>query len=106
MSALPRGEELNYVLQRRVTKRLPVPDSRLLTRVEAAFEHARRYGEATGADIAVARAYEFGAGWELIVPLSLWTLGVERHVLIHIAPHARLELVNHVLERFARLPDQ
>src|SRR4051794_21955763 len=107
MSALPRGEELNYVLQTRVTKRLPVPDSRLLTRVEAAFDHARRYRQATGAEnLSRVTAYEFGAGWELIVPMALWTLGVERQVLIDIAPHARLDLVNHVLERFARLHDE
>lgn len=48
------------------------------------------------------RAYEFGAGWALIGPLSLWALGVSQQVLVDVNAHLRFELVNHSLAQLAR----
>jgi SAM-dependent methyltransferase len=47
--------------------------------------------------------YEFGAGWDLAVPLSFWALGVERQILVDRRPNVRVELVNTSIERLARL---
>jgi SAM-dependent methyltransferase len=49
------------------------------------------------------RAYEFGAGWDLIGPLAFRMLGVERQVLVDIRPSLRAELVEDTLRRFAEL---
>ena len=105
LSAVPGGERLNYQLQRRVTKRLPVRDELFLLRVRAAGRHVRLFDKHGRVPLGEARAYEFGAGWELIGPLAMWMLGIERQHLIDIRPHVRLEIVNGSLERFARLHD-
>jgi SAM-dependent methyltransferase len=41
--------------------------------------------------------YEFGAGWDLAIPLSYAGLGVGRQVLVDIRPSARVELVNETI---------
>src|SRR3954469_25927104 len=106
ISGLPRGEAVNYAIQRRVTRTLPVPDSRLLLRVNVALRHARHYAEHGGERLESARAFELGAGWELIGPLTLWTGGGAGQLLVDIEPHVRLPLINHTLERLARLHDE
>jgi SAM-dependent methyltransferase len=47
--------------------------------------------------------YEFGAGWDLAIPVAYALLGVGRQVLVDIRPSARLELVNDSLAAFERL---
>jgi SAM-dependent methyltransferase len=53
----------------------------------------------------VSRAYEFGAGWDLIGPLSMWALGIPQQVLVDINTHLRFELVNHSIAQLARHHD-
>src|SRR3954454_11101978 len=103
ISGLPRGEAVNYAIQRRVTRTLPVPDSRLLLRVDVALNHARHYAQHGGGSLECCRGFELGAGWELIGPMTLWMAGAERQLLVDIEPHVRLPLINHTLERLARL---
>jgi SAM-dependent methyltransferase len=52
---------------------------------------------------AEATFYEFGAGWDLAIPLAYGLLGVGRQVLVDIRPSARVELVNDSLASFERL---
>ncbi len=47
--------------------------------------------------------YEFGAGWDLAIPLSYAALGVRRQVLVDIRPSVRIELVNESLTALERL---
>jgi SAM-dependent methyltransferase len=107
LSALPRAERVNYLLQRHVTHRLPAPQERLRRKFRRAVAHLEayeRYGP--GRPLPEAVFYEFGAGWDLAVPLSYWTLGVERQVLVDVRPNVSLSLVGVNLERLARLgPD-
>ena len=50
--------------------------------------------------------YEFGAGWDLAVPLSFWALGIERQILVDLRPNLRLELVNASIERLSQLGER
>ncbi|MDX1622160.1 MAG: methyltransferase domain-containing protein [Nitriliruptorales bacterium] len=45
--------------------------------------------------------FEFGAGWDLAGPLSYWCAGVDRQIVVDLAPCSRLELVNASLAAFA-----
>ena len=47
--------------------------------------------------------YEFGAGWDLAIPVAYALLGVGRQVLVDIRPSARVELVNDSLASYERL---
>ena len=104
LSALPGGEELNYVLQRRLTGSLPRSRQDLLRKFAFALAHhyaARRWGK--GEASPPRRAYEFGAGWDLAVPISLYLLGLESQTLVDLRPLVRWELVNHTLACFAQM---
>jgi SAM-dependent methyltransferase len=104
LSAVPRGEGVNYALQRYVTRKLPPPEQRLRWKFSLAVRHLEafeQHGPRRG--VSDALFYEFGAGWDLAVPLSLWALGVERQLLVDVRPNLRLALVNVTLERLERL---
>ena len=104
MGVLPQGERLNYVFQRRVLHSLPAGDGALRQKFSRAMQHLGAYDE-HGPGVAASEAtfYEFGAGWDLAIPLAYGLLGVGRQVLVDIRPSARLELVNDSLASFERL---
>jgi SAM-dependent methyltransferase len=104
LSHVPRGDALNYRLQRHVTHNLPAPDDVFAMHVEEAqghFEALRRH--APGLDPGQATLYEFGAGWDLIGPITLAMLGVGQQIVVDIRAHLRLELVNDTLRRLPAL---
>jgi len=104
MGVLPQGERLNYVFQRRVLHSLPAGDGALRQKFSRAVQHLRAYEEqGPGVLPAEATFYEFGAGWDLAIPLAYGLLGVGKQVLVDIRPSARVELVNDSLASFQRL---
>jgi methyltransferase family protein len=104
LGALPQGERLNYVFQRRVLRSLPAGDAALRRKFSRALQHLGVYREhAPGVPPGEATFYEFGAGWDLAIPLAYALLGVGGQVLVDIRPSARLELVNDSLASFGRL---
>jgi SAM-dependent methyltransferase len=102
--ALPQGEQLNYVFQRRVLRSLPAGDGALRQKFSRSLQHVAAYEE-HGPDVPRAQAtfYEFGAGWDLAIPVAYALLGVCGQVLVDIRPSARVELVSDTLASFERL---
>lgn len=105
-SALPAGEKLNYHFQRRVTKGLPRSRLEIVQRFGMALancQDARRHGGLAGPP---ASAYEFDAGWELGVALSLYMLEVERQVLVDLRPLLDLEMLNDAIGKLRGMAEQ
>jgi SAM-dependent methyltransferase len=101
---LPQGERLNYVFQRRVLRSLPAGDGALRQKFSRALQHLGAYEEhGPAVPAAEATFYEFGAGWDLAIPVAYALLGVGRQVLVDIRPSARVELVNDSLASYERL---
>jgi SAM-dependent methyltransferase len=101
---LPQGERLNYLFQRRVLRSLPAGDGALRQKFSRAVQHLGVYEElGPGVPPAEATFYEFGAGWDLAIPVAYALLGVGGQVLVDIRPSARVELVNDSLASFERL---
>ena len=101
---LPQGERLNYVFQRRVLRSLPAGDGALRQKFSRALQHLGAYEEhGPGVPAADATFYEFGAGWDLAIPVAYALLGVGSQVLVDIRPSARVELVNDSLASYERL---
>jgi SAM-dependent methyltransferase len=101
---LPQGERLNYLFQRHVARSLPADESVFRRKFARALQHLRAYEEhGPGTPAGGAVFYEFGAGWDLAIPLAYAALGVGRQVLVDIRPSARAELVNANLAAFERL---
>jgi SAM-dependent methyltransferase len=101
---LPQGERLNYVFQRHVLHSFPVRDAAYRQKFARAVAHLAAYEE-HGPDVPASEAtfYEFGAGWDLAIPLSYAVLGIGRQILIDIRPSARVELVNETIAALERL---
>jgi len=107
LGALPQGERLNYVFQRRVLRSLPAGDAALRRKFARAVQHLGVYREhGPGSAPGEACFYEFGAGWDLAIPLAYAMLGIGRQVLVDIRPSARLELVNDSISSFERLREE
>jgi len=101
---LPQGERLNYLFQRHVARSLPAGESVFRRKFSRALQHLRAYEEhGPGTPAGDAVFYEFGAGWDLAIPLAYAALGVGRQVLVDIRPSARAELVNENVAAFDRL---
>jgi SAM-dependent methyltransferase len=104
LGALPQGERLNYVFQRRVLRSLPAGDGALRQKFSRALQHLGAYEEhGPGVPAAEATFYEFGAGWDLAIPVAYALLDVGKQVLVDIRPSARVELVNDSLASYERL---
>lgn len=104
LGILPQGERLNYVFQRRVLRSLPVGEATQRQKFTRALAHLGAYERfGPGVPLAEATFFEFGAGWDLAVPLAYVLLGVGRQVLVDIRPSARTELVNETIAAFDRL---
>ena len=107
LGALPQGEQLNYVFQRHLFRSFPVPDKALRQKFARAMTHISAYEEfGPSVPREDATFYEFGAGWDLAIPVAYSLLGVGKQVLVDIRPSARLELVNHSIAAFERLRPQ
>jgi SAM-dependent methyltransferase len=96
LSVVPKGEALNYLLQRHVTHGLPAPDGLFRMHVDEAERHLRVLRE-QGGELGV--LYEFGAGWDLIGPLLMAREGIERQILVDIRRNVRMSLVQDTLRR-------
>lgn len=105
-SVSPWGNELYYLAQRRVTRSLPSSDEQLAKSFDRAKQHLNSLAKLRAPDFERAQFYEFGAGWDLAIPLSFYVLGVQSQVLVDIRRLIRVELVNDTLRKLQRMaPD-
>jgi SAM-dependent methyltransferase len=103
ISLAPRSDALGYLMQRRVTRTLPMPDRLFDDHVAAAERHL---------DLATAHlgrkpesAYEFGAGWDLVIPLVLARAGLPSQTVTDVRRLVRDELVADAATRLGIHPD-
>ena len=106
LSRVPQGEQLNHLFQRYVTRSLPTADAGCVTIVGKAREHVRTIARHFRRTLGEAVFYEFGAGWDLMIPLVYYGLGVKRQILVDVRPLLRPELVNATIAQFKRLAPQ
>ncbi len=100
LSYVPGGERAHYALQRHVTKTLPLSDQAFRQKAGRALQHFRAFREhGPRRELSACALYEFGAGWDLIVPLTFFSLGCRRQTLVDIRPMVRVELVNDTLRK-------
>lgn len=99
----PSGHAVNYLLQRHLTRRLPLGESQILDAAQLALGHLRRVGPWLAKPLRACTFFEFGAGYDLSVALSLWSLGVERQLLVDVRALAHAVCVNDVIDKLARL---
>ena len=102
-SNVPFGEGLNYFFQRHVTRSLPTGDAEFVSIVSSAKEHIDIFNQYSSRGLREVTFYEFGVGWDLLIPLAFYAFGVERQILVDIRNLLRLKLVNNTIEKFRRM---
>lgn len=103
VSALPVAEQLNYFMQKKVARNLPVPKTEFFTKVRSAVRHFDMYKKySINGSIEEDTFFEFGAGWDLIIPLIYFAMGINKQVLIDITPHIKFDLINDTLIRLTK----
>jgi SAM-dependent methyltransferase len=93
LSAAPNEAAVNYRFQRHVTRTLPRSGSDLDLHIELPARHLKILEKHSDVAVGDARFFEFGAGWDLVGPLTYYALGVNDQTLIDIRPNLRFELV-------------
>lgn len=103
----PNGERFNYFFQKHVSRTLPKDDERFLRGMMVAAEHYEnftKYSPLAGSEDCV--SYEFGAGWDLVSPISLSLLGIKRLYCVDIRELAFPDLLNDTISKIHRLRRQ
>lgn len=77
LSALPYNDRLNYLLQRYLSHSLPFNDDQFIKKTEDSLLHYRNFEEFNSISEKSNKYYEFGAGWHLIIPVSMCLLNFE-----------------------------
>jgi SAM-dependent methyltransferase len=100
---LPASEQTNYFFQKNITKNLPVSNETLDEKIELAAKRVDLFSKFSG-EVSLDKAHfmEFGAGWDMLGPLTMYALGVKSQILVDITPHLRFELINNALDRLRK----
>jgi SAM-dependent methyltransferase len=93
LSHLPLGHELNYVLRRHVSRTVPADESVFAYDCAFAAEHLAVFRQHGVSPIEDSLFYEIGVGWDLTIPLTFYSLGVNRQVVVDLRRLIKLELV-------------
>jgi len=93
LSRLPFGGDINFLLSRYVTGHVPASEQTLRRDVEFAKLHLAACRDCGEVPVEEACFYEFGAGWDLIIALSFYMMGVNRQLLLDLHPLLRPKLV-------------
>lgn len=95
---LPASNRLNYFLQKYISRNLPMSNAVLAQKENAARMHLEAFEHDGEIDINGV-VCEFGAGYDLAVPLILYDEGFKKQVVTDLNPLLKLDLVNNVLDR-------
>ena len=98
-SNIPKGEKLNYFFQKNVTKSLPPNNDKFVKKVNQGFNHYKNYKDYNKLARINNRYYEFGAGWTLIIPLTMTFLDF-KVFCVDIRKLIIPSLVNDILNKF------
>lgn len=104
-SALPQGHRLNFLFQRHLTRSYPCTDDVFKIKVNQALMHHENYQRLNGLVSPAGKYYEFGAGWDLIIPITMKALDMEVHC-IDLRELAMPDLINDSLQKFQAYGDQ
>ena len=97
---IPFGRNLNYFMQRNITKNLPVDNDTFFQKFQFSFAQHEKIGQISSLDMDNNKSLEFGAGWDLLTPLSYYMLGVKEQIVIDLFHNMKTDLINNSIQRF------
>jgi SAM-dependent methyltransferase len=93
LSRLPLGHQLNFALRRYVSRSVPASMTVFRKDLSFAREHIESFRRHGLRPVEEASFYEFGVGWDLTIPLSLYLSGARNQLLIDLYPLVKADLV-------------
>lgn len=106
LSRTPGGHRLNYLLSRYVSGQVPPTEATFRRDVEFAAQYLAAFRKHGARPIEEGAFYEFGAGWNLIAPLTFYSMGANRQRVVDLRRLLRPELVALTVERLNRLAER
>jgi len=100
LSWLPRGERLNYLVQRYVVGSLPASDAEFSASVSYAKRHFNALQRNCSRPLSEASFYEFGAGWDMTIPLAFYGFGIGSQIVVDIRNLLRPHIFNLTIDKF------
>lgn len=86
-------------MQTKITRNLPVNDTVFNQKADFAQKHAEAFKEHSTASISKAVIYEFGGGYDMLVPLNLFIAGAKRQMVTDVNPLLKPALINNAMHR-------
>ncbi|HMS65236.1 MAG TPA: class I SAM-dependent methyltransferase [Ignavibacteria bacterium] len=106
-SSIPQGERINYFFQKHITHTLPINDQDFSVKVDTVINHVdnfRKYGNEK--DIENCKYYEFGSGYDMVIPMGVSLLGFESLTCIDIRELVFPDLINDSIKRLFSYKDK
>lgn len=102
LSRIPYGERINLWMQMNVSKGLPVNEEVLASKMEAAKSHISNYisyNKDKNTDLSQISSFEFGAGYDLVVPLIFSFMNFKNIYCVDIKYKISAFLINDIIRR-------
>lgn len=102
-SSVPQGERLNYFFQKNITHSLPISDADLSDKIETVKLHFNNFKKySNGKDEKNCRYYEFGSGYDMVIPIGISLLGFGNLICIDIRELVFPDLINNSVKRLIK----
>jgi len=99
-SYLPKGQHFNYMFQEHVTRSNHLDEARFLDILNWGTSHLEAIRRHESRPLQQLTFYEFGAGYHLVGPLTFFSYGVSRQLLVDLEPLLRTHLINKSVASF------
>ncbi len=106
-SRLPRSERLNYFFQKHITNSLPINEKDISEKIETVklhFNNFRKYCD--NKDPKSCKYYEFGSGYDMVIPIGISLLGFGNLTCIDIRELVFPDLINDSIKRLYSFRDK
>jgi predicted SAM-dependent methyltransferase len=105
-SYLPYPNEWNYLAQKYLSRRAFPPDKVMEEKYQRALDNLEKFEKYCNKKLSDAVFYEFGAGWDLYLPMIFSTFGVGKLISTDLNPLSKVDAINHALSHVRRLADK
>jgi predicted SAM-dependent methyltransferase len=105
ISNLPNSQKINYILQKYVTKSLPISFDEFRTKIQTVkthYDNLKKFGKNPVIDSVY---YEIGAGYDMIIPISMSLLGFPKLICVDVRKLIFTDLLNDSIKKIKELND-
>jgi len=103
ISSLPKSEAINYFFQKYVTKTLPIPIEEFKVKLNTVEAHLNNFKEFGNKAIENSVYYEIGAGYDMVIPMSMSVQGFKKLICIDVRILTFMDVLNDSIKKIQLL---